>query len=227
MTAAAVPLTGPPVFGDLEATETFDFENPAVAAFARDSAGDVAGEAAQAARLFAAVRERVRYSPYALSRDRASFTASGALASAENWCVPKAILLAASARAIGIPSRLGFADVRNHLSSERLTATMGTDLFVFHGYTLLWVGGVWRKASPAFNAALCTRFGTPALEFDGRSDALMHAYDGAGRRHMEYVTDRGAWSDVPFADMWAAFDEHYEVDGLLRTDAGPGDPSFS
>ena len=30
---------------------------------------------------------------------------------------------------------LGFADVRNHLTSPRLRATMGTDIFAFHGYT--------------------------------------------------------------------------------------------
>ena len=37
----------------------------------------------------------------------------------------------AAARAVGIPSRLGFADVRNHLASDRLLEVMRTDLFVF------------------------------------------------------------------------------------------------
>ena len=95
--------------------------------------------------------------------------------------------------------------MRNHLSSEKLRARMGTDLFVYHGYAALHVGGAWRKVSPAFNAELCARFGVPPLEFDGRSDALLHAYDGEGRQHMEYLTDHGTFSGVPFDAMLAAF----------------------
>ena len=131
------------------------------------------------------------------------------LASERNWCVPKAILLCAGARAVGIPARIGFADVRNHLSTEKLRARMGTDVFVYHGYASLYVADDWRKVSPAFNAELCARFGVPPLEFDGRSDALLHAYDGEGRRHMEYLKDHGTWSDVPFLEMFAAFREIY------------------
>ena len=129
--------------------------------------------------------------------------------SASNWCVPKAVLLTAGARAAGIPARIGFADVRNHLSTERLLEQMGTDLFVYHGYVALHMGGAWRKVSPAFNAELCARFGVPALEFDGTSDALLHPYDGAGRRHMEYVADHGTWSDIPFESMLGAFAATY------------------
>lgn len=221
----ALPVSGPPTAADLLASTTFDFEDPSVAAFASRAAADATDEATRASRLFAAVRDQIRYSPYGLRNDRSAFTASAALASTENWCVPKAILLAASARAVGIPSRLGFADVRNHLSSERLTAHLGSDLFVFHGYTLLFVEGKWRKASPAFNAELCERFGVPALEFDGHSDALLHAFDGEGRRHMEYVTDHGAYTDVPFAEIWTAFRAHYNID-LLLTQPGE-DPVFA
>ena len=42
---------------------------------------------------------------------------SATLARGYGFCVNKAVLLAALARAVGIPARLGFADVRNHLSS--------------------------------------------------------------------------------------------------------------
>ncbi|MCW3038689.1 MAG: transglutaminase [Solirubrobacterales bacterium] len=214
------PISGPPTAADLEPTERFDFHEPTVAAFARRAAGDAEDEATRASRLFAAVREQIRYAPSGELHDPAAFAASAVLRTPQNWCVPKALLLAASARAVGIPARLGFADVRNHLSSPRLTARMGTDLFVYHGYTLLFVEGAWRKASPAFNAALCARFGTPALDFDGRTDALLHAHDGEGRRHMEYVTDHGAFADVPFERMWAAFAEHYDMARLTRSDGG-------
>ena len=97
--------------------------------------------------------------------------ASAVLATGYGWCVTKAALLAAAARAAGIPARLGFADVRNHLSTERMRATMATDVFVWHGYTELWLQGAWRKATPAFNVELCERFGLLPLEFDGRNDS--------------------------------------------------------
>ncbi len=43
------------------------------------------------------------------------------------YCVPKAVLLAAVLlaavlRAAGVPARLGFADVRNHVQSDTLRA---------------------------------------------------------------------------------------------------------
>ena len=135
--------------------------------------------------------------------------ASAVLERRSAYCVPKAVLLTAAARAAGIPARLGFADVRNHLQSERLEAVMQTDLFVFHGYSALWIDGRWVKASPAFNAELCARFGVAPLDFDGRIDALLHAFTGDGRRHMEYVRDRGLRQDLPLDEILTAFAQHY------------------
>ncbi len=118
--------------------------------------------------------------------------ASTALANGYGWCVPKAALLAAACRAAGIPARVGYADVRNHLSTERLRQNMGSDLFVWHGYTDIWLDGQWLKATPAFNIELCDRFGLLPLEFDGRADSIYHPFDTAGNRHMEYVTMHGS-----------------------------------
>ncbi|HEY7893206.1 MAG TPA: transglutaminase family protein [Solirubrobacteraceae bacterium] len=205
----AVAVSGPPSDADLLATATFDHDTPALREWALGAIGNAEGELRRAALLFADVRDGIRYDPYAIDLRPEAFTASATLASRRSWCVPKAILLVAGARAIGIPARIGFADVRNHLSSEKLQERMGSDLFVFHGYAALYVGGRWLKASPAFNTALCERFGVPPLEFDGHSDALLHAYDGAGRRHMEYVNDRGTWTGVPLEDMYEAFKANY------------------
>ena len=68
---------------------------------------------------------------------------------------------------------------------------MGSDLFVYHGYTDLRLDGNWVKATPAFNLALCTRFRVKPLEFDGRADSIFHPFDEDDRRHMEYLRDRG------------------------------------
>jgi transglutaminase-like putative cysteine protease len=186
-----------------------DSEHPDVIAFAREACAGATAQAEQARLLFRAVRERLRYDPYSFTTDPADYVASTLLRRERSFCIPKAILLAAAARAVGIPARLGFADVKNHLASEKLVRSMGTDLFVFHGYTELWIDGRPVKATPAFNAGLCERFGVAPLELDGARDALLQPFDGAGRKYMEYVTDRGLHIDLPFDAMLEAFAEHY------------------
>lgn len=168
----------------------------------------------RAARLFRDVREKPRYDPYSLTPDPPAFLASAILKTSRAFCVPKAVLLCALARAVGIPARLGFVDVRNHLASEKLLSVMRSNLFVFHGYVELWIAGRPVKATPAFNASLCEHFGVPPLEFDGVHDALLQAFDGDGRRYMEYVRDRGLYLDLPFDEMMAAIMAEY---GLRET----------
>ncbi|MCB0981618.1 MAG: transglutaminase domain-containing protein, partial [Ilumatobacter sp.] len=164
---------------------------------------------AVAVALFNAVRDGIRYDPYRVSHDPADFRASAVAQSSSNWCVPKAVLYTAALRHVGIPARLGFADVRNHLTSAKLSESMGTDLFAWHGYTELDLDGRWLKASTAFNIELCRKFGTKVLEFDGEHDALMHPYDEAGNRHMEYVRQRGTFEDLPLDEIFATFAEVY------------------
>ncbi|MBV8538038.1 MAG: transglutaminase family protein, partial [Alphaproteobacteria bacterium] len=173
-----------------------DSDHPAVIAFARDTAAN-ADPVDAAVRLYYAVRDDVLYDPYRPFDDPATYRASSVLAERRGYCVGKAALLAAAARVIGIPARLGFADVRNHLATPRLLALVGTDLFIYHGITELWLHGRWVKATPTFNRTLCDKFHIHPLEFDGRRDATLHPYDRAGRQHMEYVRQRGTYADVP------------------------------
>lgn len=194
----------PPAADDLRATAFLDCEHERVRDLAARAANDAGDERELAARLFAAVRDGVRYDPYAVSADPGAYRASAVLGAGSGFCVQKAVALSALARAAGIPARLGFADVRNHLQSERLRAAMGTDLFVWHGYSVLFVGGRWTKASPAFNAELCARFGVPPLDYDGTSDALLHAFAGDGSQYMEYVSDHGVYTDLPLERILAA-----------------------
>lgn len=193
----------------LEPTWYLDSDSEAVDRFAADAAGDVADPVEVAQRLFLAVRDRIRYDPYGLDPAPEAFRASTVATCARNWCVPKSVLLAATARNRGIPARLGFADVRNHLTSEKLSRSMGTDLFAWHGYAELLLNGRWVKLSTAFNIELCERFGVKALEFDGVHDALMHPYDTHGNRHMEYVHQRGSYDDLPLQEIFETFVEVY------------------
>ena len=206
---APIPADTPPTDADLAATEFLDVGGPGVLAYAREAAAGATSDAERARRLFAAVRDDVRYDPYRLPTEPAKYRASHTLAMRSAYCVPKAVLLAAVARAVGIPARLGFADVRNHLQSERLREQMGTDLFVWHGYGVLWIDGAWRKASPAFNAELCARFGVEPLDFDGSADALLHQFAGDGSRYMEYLDDHGVYTDLPLDTVLAAYRAAY------------------
>ena len=182
---------------------------PAVREFAARVTADAADARTRAVRLFYAVRDEIRYDPYGVVLTPDFLRASSVLARGAGFCVAKAIVLAAGARAVGIPARLGFADVRNHLTTERLRTQMGTDVFAFHGFTELFLDGRWVKATPTFNRTLCDRFGVKPLEFDGVSDSLLHPFDTAGQRHMEYLRDRGTHVDVPFDEMIAVFAEYY------------------
>ena len=182
-----------------------DCGSPAVRYRADEVAAGAASDEERAARLFYAVRDGIRYDPYSVTSDPGGYRASTVLAQRAAYCIPKAVALTALARAVRIPARLGFADVRNHLASEKLLARLGTDLFVFHGFTEFWLAGRWVKATPAFNIELCERFGVRPLEFDGRSDALFHEYSADGRRHMEYVAERGSFADLPFEEIMRAF----------------------
>jgi transglutaminase-like putative cysteine protease len=193
-------LPGP---GALAPTPLIDSDHPAVIEFAQRARG--ATERERAVELYYLVRDGFRYDPYHVDLSVAGLRASRVLETGAGWCVPKAALLAAAARAAGIPARVGFADVRNHLSTERLRRILQSDLYVWHGYTALWLDGDWVKATPAFNVQLCDRFGIHPLEWDGRSDSLYHPYDREGRRHMEYVNQRGTFDDVPVAQIAADF----------------------
>jgi hypothetical protein len=110
---------------------------------------------------------------------------------------------------VGIPARLGYADVRNHLSTKKLIELLGSDLFRWHSFTELHLEGRWVKATPAFDVGLCRRFGVHPLEFDGRHDSLFQEYDQAGRRYMEYVSQRGCYADVPYEAIITEFKSVY------------------
>ena len=186
-----------------------DSDSPQVVEFARRASAGASGDIDQVRRLYGAVRDGIAYDPYVDFADPANFRASGVLAAGRGFCVGKAALLAAGCRAVGIPARVGYADVRNHMTSPKLYARIKTDIFIWHSYAELFVSGRWVKATPAFDTALCERVGIAPLAFDGQTDSLFQPFDRAGRRHMEYLRDRGSFADVPFepivADLRATY----------------------
>ena len=207
--------------------------------FAKQTIADTTSPRAAILRLYTTVRDTIIYDPYVNFADPANFRASGVLAAGRGFCIGKSALLAASARVIGVPARVGYADVRNHLTSPRLYERIKTDIFLWHSYTELYLSERWVKATPAFDRALCDRVGLKPLEFDGETDSLFQPFDQAGRRHMEYLKDRGTFADVPFDTIRADFltivselDERQWLGrrfsiGSRRADHGPITPAIS
>ncbi len=200
---------GPHLTEYVHPTDAIDCNSPEVIQFANDTSSGSRTDIDSAVALYYAVRDDFRYDPYKLDLTLQGMRASSTLAKGYGFCVPKAVLLAALARALHIPSRLGFADVKNHLATKRLLELMQTDLFAFHGYTELYLEGKWVKATPAFNKSLCERFDVEPLAFDGRNDSVLQQSDRKGNEFMQYVRDRGTFADLPLDEILAAFVEHY------------------
>jgi transglutaminase-like putative cysteine protease len=193
----------------LRPTYYLDADHPRLRELRERVTADTTDPVEKAVRLYYAIRDGLLYDPYSIEFTPAAFKASTILSRGRGFCVAKAVVLAAVARGAGIPARLGFADVRNHLATERLRQLMGTDVFYYHGFTELHIEGKWVKATPAFNIELCQRFGVLALEFDGRHDSIFHPFDAANRRHMEYINDRGTRADLPFEEIRDALARYY------------------
>ena len=162
--------------------------------------------------LFYFVRDEVKYSPYP-SHSVEDYRASKTLQRGEGYCVQKAVVLAALARAVGIPARLGFADIRNHLAPKDLVETMGTNMFVYHGYSELWLNNAWVKATPAFNLEMCNKFDLKPVEFDASTHAVFHERNKKGELHIEYIKYHGTHADLPFEGIMQAFIDQYPVTG--------------
>lgn len=202
----------------LEPGRFVDSAHPRVVAFTEENACGRT-DRDRAVSLYYAIRDGIRYNPFQNFMLDDAYRGSTCLQSGEGWCVPKAALLAACARAAGIPARVGYADVKNHLTTPALTEKMGTDLFVFHGYAELLLEGKWLKATPAFNLGLCTKFRVKPLEFDGTQDSIFHPFDEDNRRHMEYLRERGSYADVPAEEIKRVFQATYPKYYNLGPDA--------
>ncbi len=200
----------------LAPTPIIDSDHPEVEAFARRAAGDSPTAREQAVGLYLAVRDSIRYDPYSPFHLPEHYRASAVLRRGRGFCIPKASLLCACARALGIPGRLGFANVRNHLATRQLLEFLGVNLFVYHAFVEMYLEGKWVKATPAFNRELCERHRVPPLEFDGRQDSIFQPYNLENRRFMEYVGFLGTRADVPVAEIIAAWEAAYGKERVSR-----------
>ena len=195
----------------LKPTATIDCDNQLIREKARNLTEGTNDIAAKAKNLFYWVRDEIKYNPLVSLEIFEGYRASETLQRGEGFCVEKAAVLAALARAVGIPARLHFADIRNHLVSSRLLEIMGTNLFSYHGYTELYVLRKWVKATPAFDLKMCQEHRIIPVEFDGQHHALFHSHNCDEKLHIEYVKDHGHRDDVPVEEIVAAWMQNYGI----------------
>ncbi len=196
----------------LQPNDFVDSDHPAIVAWAAAHSTHGATPIDNAVRLYYAVRDGFRYNPWRVHATPDAYRASGVVVRERadgGHCIDKAVLLAACARSVGIPSRLHFANVRNHIGTEELEKKLGTSLLVFHGYTELHLEGRWVAATPAFNKELCEHLNVAPLEFDGRTDSIFQQFDRDGGDFMEYVHDYGSFPGIPFELMIGEWKRYY------------------
>ena len=173
-----------------------DYSHPLVVEFA-EKHGHGETKIEKSIKLYLAVRDGFRYDPFHVNLSTPELRASSLVKRGSGFCVEKANLLAATARYFGIPSRLGFANVRNHIGVNRLVELLGTDILVMHGYAELFLNEKWVKATPAFNKKMCEKLNVAPLDFNGRDDSIFQEFDPDGNNFMEYVKDHGQFDDIP------------------------------
>jgi transglutaminase-like putative cysteine protease len=203
----------------LTPTTIIDSDHQSIRNYAAKTIGESTDPIDVAVKLYLAVRDGILYDPYSPFYLPEHYRASYVLKRGRSFCVPKASLLCALGRASGIPSRVGLADVRNHLTTKQLIDFMGSDLFVCHGFVELYLEGKWVKATPAFNRELCEKHHVSPLEFNGREDSLFQPYNSKNQKFMEYVAFRGVYPDVPVDQIVEAWKNAYgedRVEGWIK-----------
>jgi transglutaminase-like putative cysteine protease len=159
----------------LRATPFCDPRDPALAARAREVAGDRSGREAATA-LFGWVREEIEYRILGLE------SAGATLRRGAGCCLAKSNLLIALARARGIPARyVSFEGClhspRPEISAQRLV----------HIIPELFVEGAWMAGDPAYEAGLAAVYETGEL----------------GKRTWSAVKAERRWNGLP-RWLWAA-----------------------
>jgi transglutaminase-like putative cysteine protease len=189
--------------------EFIDSTHPEIRKFADSCMATAENERQAVINIYYAVRDGITYDPWYIGSAEHYYRASDCLQAGRGFCIPKAALMAACVRHAGIPARVGYADVRNHIRTPKLEALIDGDVYVWHSYAEVYLDRQWVKATPAFDLNLCRRFDVHPLEFDGYHDSLFQEFDRRGRRHMEYVKMRDNYQDVPYAQIVRDFRKYH------------------
>jgi len=194
----------------LRPTPVIDCDSVSIVAKTKDLTRGQDNTFGKAKSLFYFVRDEIKYNMYVSKSLREHFQASNTLSRGEGYCVQKAVLLVALARATGIPAGLGFARIRNNLLPEKTLKRLSTNIIPFHGYAELYLNGNWVKATPAFDLRTCEKNRIIPVDFDGKKDAIFHSYNQDGKLHIEYLADLGHYyDDLPLDRLRRTLIQHF------------------
>jgi len=182
----------------LEPTFAIDSENKNIIETATRLTRDCLSDEQKAVKLFYFVRDSIPYNMFMISVFIEDFRASKILEWGKGYCVQKAVLLTALGRASGIPTRLVFAKIANHRTPLHITEKLGNNIFPRHGYNQFFLNGRWLNSTATFNKDLCEKNGLPAVEFDGKKDAILPGKDLKGEPYIEYLEKFPPEQDLPF-----------------------------
>jgi len=199
----------------LRRTEIVDCDSDLIKKKARTLTKGLKTDKEKAIALFYFVRDNIKYNPYD-SADRYEYSiASATLKRGYGLCFQKAAVLVAMCRVLEIPARFGFADIRNHILSQRFLEMMcGSDVLVYHGFAEIHLDGKWVIATPAYDLGLCEENGFVPTEFDGEHDAKLPAYARDGRQHVEYIKFHGSYENLPWQEIYNAGAQHIASLGI-------------
>lgn len=206
----------------LKATYFLDFEDVAIQEYIQPFKHQI-NETNRAIAFYNFVRDGFLYDPYHLDLRAEPLKASHIVTKSRAWCVEKAIVFAAGLRALGIPSRLGYAIVENHMGLEKMQHVLRTSKIVFHGYVDVFLNNQWTKATPAFDQRVCALNGVEPLLWNATEDSLFQEFV-KGKKYMQYHHDYGLFDDVPHSLMHDEMQKQYPH--LFRSEI-PNSKSFS
>ncbi len=191
----------------LKETEFLDFSTENIQQFI-DEFKQLDSNKEKAVKCYYKVRDGFRYDPYHIELTKSGLKASTIIEKPRAWCVEKAILMAACLRGLGIPARLGYGIVINHIGVEKLIAFLRREEIVFHGYVDVYLEDRWIKATPAFDPVVCKISGVAPLDWEGESDSMFQPYLDT-KQFMEYIHFYGEFDDVPLQLMRDEMEKYY------------------
>lgn len=148
--------------------------------------------------IFTFVRDEIRYNFTPILLERDDWHAANTLQRGDGFCQQKAVLLAALARAAGIPSAIGFQHLRDHkLLQTRYEEALPEGIIPYHGLTYLWLDGAWRIADATLDAGLCRRRDYRLVELQPDEHARLPKTDQHGAPHFDILNEFGPYPDLP------------------------------
>lgn len=185
----------------------FDHLHPTVQDFVARAIGpDTLSDKDKAVRIYYAVRDDIFYEVFGTDISGDGLAASSIITSKRGFCLHKSICFVAACRAAGLAARLLVDKVKNHVTTQELSALVGGQEFL-HWFAEVRVDNVWLKVSPTFNKQMCQLFGMRALDFDGQSHSINQHY--GAEVFMEYMGEPASFADPSHEELLEYIEAHH------------------